>query len=50
MNGYHRIMKAMALEKPDRTPIAEFIIDKHVYRHFFPDAKSQLELRNSMGF
>ncbi|MBN2882373.1 MAG: hypothetical protein JXN10_02520 [Clostridia bacterium] len=50
MNGYQRIMKAMSLEKPDRTPIAEFLIDKNVYRHFFPAAKSQIDLEIAWDF
>ncbi|HPJ22979.1 MAG TPA: hypothetical protein PLH18_11560, partial [Clostridia bacterium] len=50
MNGYQRIMEAMALQKPDRTPVAEFIIDKKVYRHFFPEAESQLDLEIAWGF
>lgn len=44
MNGYERIMTAIKLEKPDKVPIAEFVIDKNVYRHFFPNAQSQVEL------
>lgn len=50
MNGYERIMKAMALEKPDRTPIAEFVIDKKIYKYFVPDAKSQTDLEIAWDF
>ena len=44
MNGYQRVMSAMKLKEPDRVPISEFIIDKKVYNHFFPDAKNQTQL------
>ena len=44
MNGYQRVMSAMKLKEPDRVPISEFIIDKKVYNHFFPEAKNQTEL------
>ncbi|MBN2558491.1 MAG: hypothetical protein JXB33_07050 [Clostridia bacterium] len=44
MNGFERIMTAMRLGQPDRVPISEFLIDRKVYRHFFPDAESQMEL------
>jgi uroporphyrinogen decarboxylase len=50
MNGYERIMTAMALEQPDRVPIAEFLIDPKVYRALLPAATFQSDFEEHFDF
>ncbi len=50
MNGYERIMAAMAVREPDRVPIFEVLIHKNVWTALCPQAQSKADFEEIMDF
>lgn len=50
MNGYERVMTAMALGQPDRVPLLEFAIHPKVFQAICPEADTQADFEEAMDF